>query len=109
MPTARPVPANSSEPATVVALDDFAEQLRLLRQTNEQLVALGKLQTTIQRKIKSVLGDAETGTLAGQPAVTWKRTLRVAVSQKLLKQQYPEIVGEISDITEVRTFKVLDQ
>jgi predicted phage-related endonuclease len=110
MPTARPVPANHSEPTTdVVALDTLAEELRLLRQITAQLAALGKLQTTIQRKIKSALGNAETGTFAGQPVVTWKRTLRVGVSQKLLKQRYPRIVADVLDITEVRTFKVLDR
>jgi predicted phage-related endonuclease len=91
------------------ALDDLAAKVALLRQTNQKIAKYAKVQAELQHAIKARLGDMEVGTIAGRPVVTWKRTLRVAVSQKLLKQRYPEIASEVCDITEVRTFKVLDQ
>lgn len=109
MPVSVAVSAVPAEPEGAVALDALAEHVELLRQVARKIDGLMELRTQLQRKIKVKLGDAEIGTIAGHPAVTWKRTLRVAVSQKLLKALYPEIVGEVSDITEVRSFKVLDQ
>lgn len=91
------------------ALDDIAETVALLRKTGVKIAKFSKVQAELQRKIKARLADAEIGTIDGRPVVSWKRTLRVAVSQKLLKERYPDIVGDVSDISEVRTFKVLDQ
>lgn len=107
--TALAVPHPDDPGADTAALDDLAAKLALLRQTGEKIAKYTKLQADLQRAIKARLGDAEVGTIAGRPVVTWKRTLRVAVSQKLLKEHYPEVVSEVSDIREVRTFKVLDQ
>jgi predicted phage-related endonuclease len=102
---ATPEPHESSSDAA--ALDDMTEIVARLRRTNDKIAGLTKLQADLQRTIKARLGEVEIGTIAGRPVVTWKRTLRVAVSQKLLKERYPQIVRNVSDITEVRTFKVL--
>jgi predicted phage-related endonuclease len=109
MPVSVPVSVSPAESEGGVALDELAEHVDMLRQLTRKIEGLTELRAELQRKIKHKLGDAEIGTLRGRPAVTWKRTLRVAVSQKLVKRLYPEIVGEVCDITEVRTFKVLDQ
>lgn len=109
MPVSVPVSSVPAEPEGEIALDELAEHVEMLRQVARKIDGLTELRGELQRKIKHKLGDAETGTIAGRAVVTWKRTLRVAVSQKLLKKLYPEVVAEVSDITEVRTFKVLDQ
>jgi predicted phage-related endonuclease len=109
MPTAVSIAAMPVEPEGEIPVDELSEHIELLRQVARKIEGLTSLRTELQSKIKNKLGDAETGTVAGRPVVTWKRTLRVAVSQKLLKERFPEIVSDVSDITEVRTFKVLDQ
>ncbi len=109
MPSAVSVSAAPTNPSGEVALDTLIEHVELLRQVTHKIEGLTELRTELQNKIKNKLADAEVGTIAGHPVVTWKRTLRVAVSQKLLKELHPEIVDEVSDITEVRTFRVLDE
>ncbi|CRK55461.1 hypothetical protein [Alloactinosynnema sp. L-07] len=103
------VPTDATSTSDAVALDAIAEQIALLRKTGEKIAKFTKIQSELQRAVKARLGAVEVGTIDGRPVVTWKTTLRVAVSQKILKERYPDLVGEVSDITEVRTFKVLDQ
>lgn len=92
----------------VIELDDLSEHLEILRQVQSRLGQLGELRSDLQRKIKARLGDVEIGTVGGLPAVTWKRTLRVALSQKLLKAQYPEVLHDCEEISEIRTFLLVD-
>lgn len=104
---------SSSDTATVegaaesVALDEFAEYVEMLRQVQRNLDHWGKLRVELQNKIKDELGDAEVGTLRGRPVVSWKRTLRVSLSQKLIKTLHPEVIGDCEEITEVRSFRLL--
>ncbi|WNV82241.1 hypothetical protein [Umezawaea sp. Da 62-37] len=97
-------PATTATPTTAVALDDLSDSVELLHLVDAQLDALKSVKTVLQRKIKSRLGLAEVGLVAGRPAVTWRRTLRVALSQKLIKALHPEVLADCEEITEVRTF-----
>lgn len=90
-----------------VALDDMTEPLELLRQIDQQIEKLGLARRELRDSIKKRLADAEVGTVAGRPAVTWKVAKRVGVSHRLLVERYPEILPEVQDITTVRTFRVL--
>lgn len=90
-------------------MDDLAESVSLLRQVGTAMEKYTKLRNELQAAIKDRLGDAEVGTLAGRPAVSWKGTWRFAVSQKQLKELYPMIVPDVSELSWVRTFRVLDQ
>ncbi|WNV86596.1 hypothetical protein [Umezawaea sp. Da 62-37] len=101
-------PTDEDTSGTTLALDDHDHMVILLRDVQARLDLYGKMRKDVQNYLKDVLGDAEVGTLAGRPAVTWKSTLRIAVSQKLLKQRYPAIARECEDITSVHTFKLLD-
>jgi predicted phage-related endonuclease len=64
--------------------------------------------SVLEAQIKAELGDAEFGTIAGQPVVSYRRALRIGVSQQMLKAQFPAIVPLVQDITEVRTFRMLN-
>lgn len=93
---------------STVALDDVEPIVVFLRQMKAQQDYFAKRRKEAEVEIKERLGDAETGTIAGRPVVTYRTTERIAVSHKLLVQQYPAIALECQDINEVRTFKLLD-
>ncbi|MGH3762948.1 hypothetical protein [Actinophytocola sp.] len=85
----------------------MTEPLELLRQIDQQIEKLGLARRELRDSIKKRLADAEVGTVAGRPVVTWKIAKRVAVSHRLLVERYPEILPEVQDITTVRTFRAL--
>ncbi|MBM7771208.1 putative phage-related endonuclease [Actinokineospora baliensis] len=107
--TPEPDPSGADSALSLVPLDRIADEFAQLERLAPRLDKLAARQRHLQRVIKAVLGDGEIGTIGNVPVVSWKKTLRVAVSQKLLKERYPHIVSEVSDITEVRRFLLLDR
>lgn len=95
-------------PAGAVEIDDLTEPLRLLRQANRQLERWGSVRRELQDMIKGRLQDAEVGTVAGRPVVTWRGTWRSTVSQRLLKERHPDAAVDVTEEKWVRTFLVLD-
>jgi hypothetical protein len=91
-------------------IDSFAHVVAELRRIKAEQARLSAERKTQESLLKAVLiaGGAEVGTLAGVAVVSFTSTLRIALSQKVLKARYPEIAKECSDITEVETFRLLD-
>ncbi|WP_018686502.1 hypothetical protein [Actinokineospora enzanensis] len=90
-----------------MSLDRVADEFAQLERLVPRLDKLAARQRQLRRVIQAVMGDGEIGTIGEVPVVSWRKTLRVGVSQKLLKEKYPDIVPEVLDITEVRRFLVL--
>lgn len=80
-----------------VELDDLAPHIELLRTVEDQLA-----------RLKNRLGENETGTVNGVPVVTYRSTLRITLSQRLVKELHPEVARQCGEITEVRTFLLVD-
>ncbi|WP_433268212.1 hypothetical protein ACQPZF_03655 [Actinosynnema sp. CS-041913] len=91
-----------------IAVDDLASQLDLLRWVEDQLAGLKKFRAELHRTFKLRLGDIEVGTVGGVPVMTYRRALRITLSQRLVRELHPEIVRECEEIAEVRTFLLLD-
>ncbi len=105
MPSARVSEPTNTTPA--VEIDDLADHLHLLRQVVTKINRLTNLRSDLTQRIKAALDDDEIGTIDGIPVVSFKRELRVALSQKLLKERHPEVIPECEEITEVRRFLLL--
>lgn len=99
-----------SDRLTARPLDAFAHLVGSLRRIKVKQARLARERADHEAVLKAALiaAGAQIGTLAGVPAVSFTSTHRIALSQKILKQRYPEIVDECSDITEVATFRLLD-
>lgn len=95
-PTARPV-------------DSFAHLIASLRRIKVKQTRLSKERKEHEAVIKAALVamGATVGTVAGVPVVSFDSALRIGLDQSLLKEQYPEIAKECSDISEVWTFRLL--
>lgn len=94
--------------ATSVPVDDLAAQIDWLRWVEDQLDELKRVRADLHRAIKDRLGDMEVGTVNGIPAVTYRRALRVTLSPRLVRELHPEVVRRCEEISEVRTFLLVD-
>ncbi|MER5262278.1 hypothetical protein ABTZ99_09385 [Actinosynnema sp. NPDC002837] len=94
--------------AESIAVDDLAAQIDLLRWVEDQLDGLKKFRADVQREIKLRLGDIEVGTINGVPVVTYRKALRITLSPRLVRELNPELARRCEEISEVRTFLLLD-
>jgi predicted phage-related endonuclease len=94
--------------ADQVAVDELSAQLDLLRWVEGQLDGLKRFRAEIQRAVKLRLGDAEVGTVNGVPVVTYRKALRITLSPRLVREADPELARRCEEISEVRTFLLLD-
>jgi predicted phage-related endonuclease len=92
---------------SAVSLDAVAAELVLLRQVEEQRARLAALRTRLQDRIKTAMGAAEVGTVAGVPVVSHKSVLSIVLDQSDLKARYPAVAEDCLTITEARRFKLL--
>jgi predicted phage-related endonuclease len=91
----------------VVELDELADAIAALRKVRSQIEKLDKVKSKHERAIKEALGDATSGTVAGEKVVTWARTERKTVSVELLREKYPEVADNCVKIVQVRTFQLV--
>ena len=81
-------------------------QIAILRHVKEKEAELKELKENARAAIEEAMGDEELGTLDGDVVVRWKRQKRTALSQKLLKEMYPEAFASCQDTIETRRFEI---
>lgn len=84
----------------------FVEVLDYVRGEKARLTELEK---AARAEIEAVIGDDQAGELDGQTAITWETTKRTALSQSVLKRDYPDVAAACMETTEVRRFLVVDR
>lgn len=91
-------------------LDEQAALIASLRRIKARQTRLSKERKEHEAVIKALLTSAnvEVGTVGGVAVVSFSSSLRVALDQSLLKARYPEIAKECAEISEVKTFRLLD-
>lgn len=91
-------------------VDAFAHLIASLRRIKRKQAKLSQERKEHEAVIKAALvaAGAEVGTVGGVPVVSFSGSLRIALDQNLLKERYPEIAKECSDISEVNTFRLLN-
>lgn len=112
---ATPMPEPDRDGDTAVesrmALDAYAHLVASLRRIKVRQARLAKERAEHEATLKAALvgAGADVGTVAGVPACSFKTTLKIALSQKMVKARYPDVAKECSDISEVSTFKLLGE
>ncbi|WP_328611768.1 hypothetical protein OG943_22495 [Amycolatopsis sp. NBC_00345] len=91
-------------------LDSFAHLVASLRRIKLKQARLSKERKEHEKVIKAALAamGATVGTVAGVPVVSFDSTMRIALDQSAVKERYPDVARECSDISEVWTFRLLD-
>lgn len=116
--TDRPPPVDAS-PATTATLRDmypggFDEQVELesgvvteLRAIRTQIKALADRESELANRIKETMGDHETGTVDGVPAVRWSSFVTARIDTTALKAEQPEVAAAYTRHVPSRRFVVL--
>lgn len=98
-PEGNPGEEVSLPPATSLLLRQYEDAKADERAAKER-------RTEAENRIKALLGDAEVGLIAGEPAVTWKAIHTNRLDTKALKEQRPDIYDEFVRTSVSRRFDV---
>jgi len=99
--------AQHSVPGKAVELTGLAAVVDALAEARERAKMYDQLCKDLEATVKARMGDAEIGTIDGEPMVSFKSTLRQALSQKKLKTHFPLVALACSENGMVRTFRLL--
>lgn len=92
--------------STSVDLSHVRAQVEILKYVKAQQAKLKELEKEARSVIEEALGGHETGKLDGSTVVTWKFGKANRLNQGLLKQKYPEVAAECTQLNQTRTFTV---
>jgi predicted phage-related endonuclease len=80
----------------------------VLEYVKAEKAKLSELEKQAREVIEEALGDKEIGVLDNQHVVSWTKSERRAVSIKKLKDEFPAVAETCTEVTQVRTFKLID-
>jgi predicted phage-related endonuclease len=87
-----------------IEIDNMQANLAILRHCRMKKAEIAELEQNARAAIEAALGDCEAGIIGGRIAVTWKRSTRSAINQKLLRDRFPDVAEQVTTVTEVRRF-----
>lgn len=89
-------------------LNEVRAQVEILKWCKQRRAELSELEASAKDAVQAALGDDDTGTIDGDPAVTWKTHKRTSLDQRYFKKTFPEIYAECQVTSEVRRFEVTE-
>ena len=97
--------------STSVELDGLSSWVALYRDLSDRIAALDEQRKEARSRIEAALGDAETDTIGGRPAVRWTHVTSTRLDQKLAKgllQDYNLLDAAMVETTS-RRFQLVDE
>lgn len=77
------------EPEMIVPLDQHVDLLRRYTEAKKAKDGWAKIEEQLRKELEHLIGDAETATVNGEPAVTWSRTTTFQTGE--FKKAEPEL------------------
>jgi predicted phage-related endonuclease len=68
-----------------VELDGLSSWLQMYRDLGDRIASLEEQRKEARTRIEAALGDAETGTIGGRPAVRWSHVTSTRLDQRVAK------------------------
>jgi predicted phage-related endonuclease len=90
-----------------VELDDLADSVAIMQACKSRIAELNNVLNEHRAKIEEKMGNADTGTIEGEPVITWKTYKQKRLNQAALALCNPELVESYKDTTEVRRMEIL--
>jgi len=92
-----------------VALDDLANWVIHYKQLRQERAEIDMQIEVAENHIKDALGDAEVGTIGGEPFVRWSHVVSNRFDQKAAKELLtPEQVAACTKPSESRRFTIVE-
>jgi hypothetical protein len=98
--------AELDEPSAI-NLDEHRSVYELMLDARAKVAAYGKIEEAAEGYLKAKMGDYEIGLIDNKPVVSHKSTMRLVLSQRLLKAKYPITALMCMERKLVRTWRVL--
>jgi len=98
--------AKSEADKSVELPDGSAELVEGLRTAKEEVKGAGVRERAAANALMALLGDAEVGLLAGEPAITWKTQSSRRIDIQALRDSYPEIAQVVLKETSTRVLRL---
>jgi len=89
-----------------VELDgDAIGTLQALKQAREQIGKWTEVKEACEKRLKTTLADAASGTFQGKPLVTYAVVTSTVLDQKALREDHPDLAAHYMTVRETRPFK----
>lgn len=94
---------------TEQSIDDLATWLDAYRHADTQIKQWTETKNDIRARITTALGEAETGTIAGRPAVRWTKVESSRLDVKKAKELLPaQVIAAITTVSTSRRFTLVE-
>lgn len=90
------------------AVEVPAELVEALRNARAQEAQWAEIAGTLRSKLEELIGEHETATVNGQPAIRWTRVKSTRLNQTLLKSLHPDAYAECQTVSTSRRFTLVD-
>lgn len=95
-------------PKRAAALDDLAPWIAAYRAAVGNAKQWQEVADRAKQHITTALGDAECGTVNGEPAVRWTVVQSARLDTKKLRAEHPELVDQFTVPSTTRRFTLVD-
>lgn len=89
-------------------LESVRAHVEVLAWARARKTEIAALETSARDAIEEALGAEEIGELDGATVVTWTTHKKRQLQQKAMREAFPELVEEFTELVEARTFKMVD-
>lgn len=96
----------TAEPEAV-ALDDLTSWVDTYQAAQAKVKEFEQLAKVARKQIEARLGDAEVGTVAGQPVIRWSTVSSSRVDVTKLKAEYPDLADAVTVTNITRRFTLV--
>jgi predicted phage-related endonuclease len=92
---------------TVELPESIVEIVAELAAVRDQQKSLGKVEDDLKAQVCLLLGEAEYGTMNGEPVISWKTANRTTFDGKKFEAEHPALYNKYKTTTPYRTVRVL--
>ena len=94
-------------PGLTVGLDDMVDQLVRRSELKGLLKGAEAELDRIENEIRAALGDAEVGTVAGLPTLTYRTAERRVIKEAAVREAAPWLAAQLETVTRFRVLRTV--
>lgn len=87
-------------------LDSIIDHIEIMRECKSRIKDLEEMASRSRAVVEEIMGDNEIGEVDGQVVVTWKKYKARRLSQKYLREHYPDVAEESMETKEYRSMEI---
>ena len=93
--------------ATSINIDDFEGTYNELVDIMAEIAKLEESKTLLQDELKRIIGEGNTGLIAGKPVAKWRVYTTTRLDQTAIKNELPELAARYSKTSVTKSFVLI--